>query len=257
MTLLQSLEQLVLRGFYRWGLPGLQKSLKPTSVRLASFGLRWVSFVFPLATLGVRQLPIRSILDVGANRGQFAQRITAVFPQAQIYCFEPLPAAFAELERWAKSRPQQARALSVALGERAGSLEMHWHLNHDGSSSFLQTTTLSETLYPMTERQERLAVPMSTLDQAVAELPPLEKEILIKLDVQGYEDRVIRGGRETFRQAKVCIAEINLDVLYDEQASFKDIFVLLDELGYRYAGSLKQRYARDGHVIWLDAVFIK
>ncbi len=77
------------------------------------------------------------------------------------------------------------------------------------------------------------------------------------MDVQGYEDRVIRGGIETFRKAKACITEINLDVLYDNQARFKDIFVLLDDLGYRYTGNCKQRYASDGHVIWLDALFIK
>ena len=82
-------------------------------------------------------------------------------------------------------------------------------------------------------------------------------EIVIKMDVQGYEDRVIRGGRETFAKAKAVILEVCLDPLYEHQANFKEIMVLLDDLGFHYAGNLDQNCDKDGHVIFLDAVFVK
>jgi hypothetical protein len=99
---------------------------------------------------------------------------------------------------------------------------------------------------------------MTTLDGIVSELPaPLLPEVLIKLDVQGYEDRVIKGGIKTFRLSRACIVEICLDPLYEGQPTFTGICQSLHELGYRYAGNLYQTLADDGHVIFLDAVFMK
>jgi hypothetical protein len=50
--------------------------------------------------MGLRNLPINTVIDVGANLGQFAQEISEVFPHARIHCFEPLPNANQELLRW-------------------------------------------------------------------------------------------------------------------------------------------------------------
>jgi len=99
---------------------------------------------------------------------------------------------------------------------------------------------------------------MNTLDNAIDQLNmSLVSEMLIKLDVQGYEDRVIMGGKRTFATAKACILEICLDKLYGDQADFKEITELLYELGFKYAGNLNQIPADDGHVIYIDAVFVK
>lgn len=57
--------------------------------------------------------------------------------------------------------------------------------------------------------------------------------------------------------AKVCISEVDFDVLYDGQCTFKDILSLLDALDYRYVGNLDQVYGNDGHVIFADAMFIR
>src|SRR5919202_5683403 len=57
--------------------------------------------------LGLGRLPIRTIVDVGANRGQFAREALAFFPQAHLYCFEPQTEAFAELQQWAARCPGQ------------------------------------------------------------------------------------------------------------------------------------------------------
>jgi hypothetical protein len=38
--------------------------------------------------------PVRAIIDAGANTGQFARMIEKIFPEANIYCFEPLGEGF-------------------------------------------------------------------------------------------------------------------------------------------------------------------
>jgi len=51
-----------------------------------------------ISLLGLRNIPIRTAIDVGANTGQFARMIENVFPESKIYSFEPLPEAYKELK---------------------------------------------------------------------------------------------------------------------------------------------------------------
>ena len=208
--------------------------------------------------LGTNNLPIRTIIDVGANTGQFAKMISKIFTEAKIYSFEPLPEPFEELMQWAVQQRGRVKAFNLALGETERETKMFSHVDHSSSSSFLRTTDTCKELYPFIQKQAFASVKQTTLDNWVKSLTKsLISETLIKLDVQGYEDRVIRGGQETFEMAKACILEVNLDSLYEDQATFKNIFMLLYDLGYRYVGNQNQTYADDGHVIFIDAVFVK
>jgi len=208
--------------------------------------------------LGLRNLPIRTIIDVGANKGQFARMISKLFQNAHINCFEPMPDLLKKLKEWAESQKGRVKVFNYALGDSEGTVEMFSHIEHSPSSSLLRTTEICERLYPFTKKQTAISVKSTTLDKAMANLSePLIADILIKLDVQGYEDRVIRGGTETFHKARACIVEVCLDKLYENQATFKNISFLLHDMGFRYAGNLEQVYNKDGHVIYIDAVFVK
>jgi FkbM family methyltransferase len=208
--------------------------------------------------LGIRQLPIQTIIDIGANEGHFARYMNRLFPLAKIHAFEPLPLPFVKLSRWAKQHPQKIWTYNLALGDKREKVTINSHLYFHPSSSILPTTALCESTFPMVKKQEKVIVSQSTLDQEMAPIDPLTMgTILIKLDVQGYEDRVIRGGQKLFAQATACIVEISLDLLYEQQAQFRDIFSLLDHLGYTYAGNLDQILGRDGQVRYLNAVFLK
>lgn len=209
--------------------------------------------------LGLRNLPIKTVIDVGANKGQFAKYIKPLFPEAHLYCFEPLPEPFKELKKWAeKYRNEKITAFNLALGDNEGTLEMYSPVEHSPSSSFLKTTKICESLYPFTKKKVSIPAKMMTLDKWLRSLSnPLAPEILIKMDVEGYEDRVIQGGRGTFSNAKACILEISLDQLYEDQATFKNISFLLYDFKYHYVGNLNQVYANDGHVVYIDALFVK
>jgi len=225
---------------------------------LAGFDIIRFSRKKRISFLGLRDFPIKTIIDVGANAGQFARMISKAFPLANLYCFEPLPDAYKKLSEWANTQDKRVKVFNNALGESHGSTRMFYHSHYSLSSSLLKTTETCENLYPFTEKQNPISVELTTLDKVISGLSePLTPEILIKLDVQGYEDRVIRGGPETFRKAKACILEVCLEQLYENQASFKDLFLLLNDLGYVYRGNLNQAYSDKGNVISIDAVFAK
>jgi len=205
--------------------------------------------------LGLKTFGLRSVLDVGAHAGQFARFARRSFPGAALYCFEPLPAPFAQLSAWART-VSDVHPLNLALGDHEHSAKMFVHTQHSYSSSLLKSTELSSQLFPMTAAQQETTILVKRLDDVAPTLAPaLSGPTLIKLDVQGFEGRVIRGGQETFKRAQACIAEVSLDTLYEQQSTFKEIFDALYALGFEYAGNFDQIYATDGHVIYLDAVF--
>jgi FkbM family methyltransferase len=237
----------------------LIKQLIKKAFRAVGLEVMYLSRTPEHTLLGLRHLPVRSIIDVGANSGQFARKIAPVFPEARIYTFEPLSEPFQELERWADAQPPgQVTAFNVALGDTEGTVEILHCVDASPSSSLLESTAVQRTLYPFTANQVRIPVTLKTLDHFLEDGSiHLVPDLLIKLDVQGYEDRVIRGGQATFRQARACVLEVGLDPLYERQADFQELLLLLSELGFRYAGNLDQVYARDGHVVYIDALFVK
>ena len=211
-----------------------------------------------ITLLGLNNSHFRTVIDVGANTGQFASRISGFFPNANIYCFEPLPDPFAVLETWSKKTNGRVTPFNMAIGDKEGEVEMFLHEDHSPSSSMLTTTKLTEEYYPFTKSQRRIRVKQSKLDVALVDARiELVPKTLIKMDVQGYEDRVLAGGANTFAEASACVLEVCLDRLYEDQATFKELLMLLDSYRYRYVGNLEQSYADDGHVIYIDAVFLK
>ena len=182
----------------------------------------------PKQTLcGLRSLPIQTVIDVGANTGQFARQISKIFPQAKMYCFEPLPEPFKALERWALEQNGRAKAFNFALGENEGTVEMCFHTKHSPSSSLLASTDIVKTYFPLTESQTPMRVKLTTLDNALSSIIRLLKpEILVKLDVQGYEDRVLRGGPKTLSMAAACVLEVSVDTLYNGPADFRELIML-------------------------------
>lgn len=207
--------------------------------------------------LGLSKLNIATVIDIGANVGQFAKKAELIFPNAVFYCVEPVPPVFEKLKAWASNEAKvKVNTFNVALGDHEGEIEMLFHDDFSPSSSILHTTHTAESLYPVMKSQKRIPVRLTMLDRLLEQVD-LKHDVLIKMDVQGFEDRVIRGADNILKQAKAVIVEISLDTLYESQATFKDIFNLMDARGFHYAGALDQKYGRDGHVIFMDAVFAR
>jgi FkbM family methyltransferase len=208
--------------------------------------------------LGLRNRKVALILDIGANEGQFASWISGIFPAATVVCFEPVGAPFAKLSAWAVTTGGRVEAVQVALGDTEGEVALEVHVDHTPSSSMLHRTETSVSLYPHTEQVKRELVRQRRLDDVVEELGLLRGEVgdvLVKLDVQGYEDRVLRGAETTMRRSRYCLIEANLDALYEGQVTFRGLVDALDDLGFEYRGNIEQAFAPDRHVAYVDALF--
>lgn len=197
----------------------------------------------------------RAILDIGANTGQFAVAAHAIFPEAAIYSFEPLPDCFAMLRK-NMSHTEKFRAFNLGLGAARAELEFN-RSSFAPSSSFRKMATLHTRTYPWTAGGEKIRVQVEALD-TVAENLELPEPILLKLDVQGFEDQVLLGGQRTVRRAAILIVETSFETLYEGQPLFGDIYRTLTEWGFAYKGSLEQSLdPATGRALFADSVFLK
>jgi FkbM family methyltransferase len=202
-----------------------------------------------------RQLGIRTVVDIGANVGQFAEAARQAFPRAALHCFEPLPDCFAQLAR-RFGRAAEVHLYDVALADQPHVSSM-FRDSFSPSSSLLEMDVLHEREFPWTSGGERVTVRVSTLDAALGEVR-LATPLLVKIDVQGAENLVIAGGRATLAQAAVAIVETSFEPLYKGQPLFNEIYDRMCREGFVYRGSLAQLTSpRDGRVLQADSVFVR
>lgn len=205
-------------------------------------------------TFWLRNMGINTILDVGANTGQFAKSIHQVFPDATIYSFEPLKDCYEELIANFKD-VDNFQAFNLALGDETGQVEIN-HNEFSPSSSFLPLATLHKDSFPFAQKERIQKVEIARLDDIATHLK-LKEPILVKLDVQGFEDKVISGGLQVISQASILIVELSVELLYEGQPLFGDIYKTLVNLGFRYRGNYDQLLdPNDGKVLQIDGIFI-
>lgn len=176
----------------------------------------------------------KSVVDVGANRGQFALFALHRFPSAKLYCFEPLPDARETLESVLRHR-SEVKIFPVALGSRSGAAAMHVSRRED-SSSLLRPTARQTEAFPGTEEVRRTDVQLARLDDLLPTDGGPPRPCLLKIDVQGNELEVIRGGLASLELVDEILVECSFAELYEGQAQAADVVALLRDRGFTLAG---------------------
>jgi hypothetical protein len=111
------------------------------------------------------------------------------------------------------------------------------------------------TEFPGIAADDRIQVEVTRLDDYVRE-HSLPQPDLIKIDVQGYEDRVLRGGPMTIGKAKYCVIEMSMLPLYEGGPLFDDIYGMMRTMGFRLVGITGDLRGRSGRQLQADGIFV-
>lgn len=196
-----------------------------------------------------------NILDIGANIGRFSITAHAVYPDARIIAFEPLPSCFQSVVKVANHIPKCV-ALNIALGVTEGELEM-FENEFSPSSSILSLSDTHKDAFPFAKKGKRVPIKIRTLDSVVSEMQ-ISGSMLIKIDVQGFENKVIQGGIETIKNADVVLIELSYEELYKDQPLFEDINSQLVSMGFHFKGTMSQMaHPSNGRYIDADCFFVR
>jgi FkbM family methyltransferase len=203
----------------------------------------------------LQKYDIKTVVDIGANEGQFATDFTAIFPSAQFHCFEPLDVPFTLLKkRFIKNK--NVTVYNFALGEKEEELVMNLN-EFTPSSSFLKMNENHTTSFSHAVNTRQCNIHVKRLDDIAASLN-LTEPFLVKIDVQGFEDKVLAGGLNTVKDATIIIVEVSFKELYENQPLFDKIYQTVTNLGFRYGGNFEQLLSPiTNEVLQADALFIK
>ena len=198
---------------------------------------------------------IDCVLDVGANSGQYGHELRRHLGfGGRIVSFEPLSAAFAQLQRRAAADPGWD-VHNLALGDAEGSQQIHIAGNLE-SSSLLPMLPLHAEAAPHSAYQGMETIRVQTLDALFERVRGTARSMYLKIDTQGYEGRVLRGAAESLAHIDTVQVEMSLAPLYDGQPSFGALYAQMEALGYTLV-AVENNFGdpRTGQLLQIDGIF--
>lgn len=203
----------------------------------------------------IKDYNIDLIIDIGANIGQSTLSFDMAFPRTKIVAFEPIPSCYQEIKLKTINK-SNIEVYNEGLGDSNGNLFFEEN-DFSPSSSFLTLSEKHIEAYPITKNSNKIEVKVSTLDSYAKEFED-NNNILLKIDVQGYEDKVLDGATEILKKTKVILIELSFDILYINQPTFDDIYKKLIDKGFVFNGILEQSFNLEtGEPIQADCLFLK
>lgn len=197
---------------------------------------------------------IDTVLDIGANAGQFGRELRDLGYRGRIVSFEPLTEAFQRLQANARG-DRDWRVLNLALGDVKGTQKLHQAANSE-SSSLLEMLPLHLEAAPHSRYRGEETVRVETLDAVFDEVCQGARNIYLKIDTQGYEAQVLRGAARSLERIDTIQIEMSLAPLYAGQALFGDLHADLGARGYVLVGAENNfGDARTGHLLQIDGIF--
>ncbi|HJO35366.1 MAG TPA: FkbM family methyltransferase [Gammaproteobacteria bacterium] len=196
--------------------------------------------------------PVATVVDIGANRGQFALAARHCFPAGQIVSFEPL-AGPAALWRAVFVGDGRARLIEAAVGPEPGEARIHLSARDD-SSSLLPITERQNTLFPGTAEAGTATIRVVRLAEALP-AADIEAPALLKLDVQGFELQALAGCEDLLTHFAWVYVECSFVELYAGQSFADEVIGWLRELDLHVSGVYNTAYDADGAAVRADFLF--
>lgn len=192
------------------------------------------------------KLPV-TLFDVGANVGQTITSFLHTFPECRIYSFEPSPSSFETLKS-TFGRDSRCHLENLALGDQVAILPFQVTQDYSVNDSLLEPSWGAKA--------KKVMVQVFTLDQYCRE-HGIEIIDSLKIDTQGYDLNVLRGGSRMLGEKRIraCSGKLTFTCMYKDQPSHIDILSFSEKFGYRLIGFYEQTY-RHNQLIYANALFV-
>jgi len=193
-----------------------------------------------------------TIVDIGANRGQFSLAARRWSSNSEIFAFEPLePPSIVFLKLF--SHDPRTTLHQAAIGPRRDRLKMHVS-RKDDSSSLLEITPLQIAISPGTEEVIQCEIEIGPLSDYLSSTD-IKAPALLKLDVQGYEALALQGCESLIDCFDTVYCECSFVEFYAGQALAAEIIQQLADKGFYLNGLYNPATDPDSRVLQADFLF--
>jgi len=196
---------------------------------------------------------IKLVFDVGANTGQTAKQLSARFPEADIYCFEPVMPTFHDLQAETASL-ERVKHFPFGFSDKESSqsiflqLESGWNSVSKNKDAGLGTTE----------------VRLETIDGFCAANNVQHVDIM-KTDTEGHDLSVLRGAYGMLSQGRIAAiyAEVGFYREDTGHAVFCDVLEFLQGVGFQFFGLYEQdsivfvEHPVQPRFPWTNALFLQ
>lgn len=197
-----------------------------------------------------------TVVDVGANQGQFAVAVSRFYPRARIYSFEPVPDTFQKLKAFT-AHMSQIEVFNFGLGSDTGNIDFYQN-EHSHASSALRISDIQVKELPETAHTHTITVPIKRLDE-VAKSFHFEKQnpTLLKLDVQGFEKEVLNGAQQFIDQVDYLLFEASFVPMYEGEPLFSEMHAYVTSLGFRLMGPVGALEGSGQRILQMDMLYAR
>lgn len=204
----------------------------------------------------LRYNKISTILDIGANTGQYAYYTRKAGYQNRIISFEPLSEAYHLLDSFAQRDPQWD-VVKAAIGDKDGEIIMNISQNLQ-SSSILEIMDSHLDAAPESAYKGKEKVKIFKIDSIVNEYTDNLDTTFLKIDTQGYEKHVLSGAEETLKQIKGLRLELSFVELYQGETLFREMVNYVMDMGFTIC-SVEPGFnnTTTGQLLQTDVVFYR
>jgi FkbM family methyltransferase len=193
---------------------------------------------------------VGSLIDVGANKGQFSLVVRSRFPNAEIHAFEPQETEF---QIFRSVVAGSVKHYTVALGAEPATAKFYVASRADSSSLFKPSKD-HERVAGVTVSSST-TVPVVRLSDVI-DVRTLTAPVLMKLDVQGGELDVLKGAADMLPFVDAIYTEASFVSLYERQPLAGEIIGFLAEHGFALRGVFNHSVIPEVGPLQADFLFV-
>jgi FkbM family methyltransferase len=198
---------------------------------------------------------INVVLDVGANHGQYASGLRKAGYRGRIVSFEPLAAEYRALSA-AAAGDAAWKTMNCAVGDVDGFTEINISGGYTQVSSLLEMLPSAVERRPIWKTTEKEKIEVRRLDSVFDSLCSAEDRVMLKIDTQGYEKRVLDGAEKVLPRIALLQLEMSLIPLYQGETLFHEMCPFLARKGFQLvAVEPGMNDEKTGRLFQLDGIF--
>lgn len=235
-----------------------KKIYKSIILIFKKFGIKISRYIYPSYIKIINNNGITVILDVGANSGQFGKILREHGYKNKIISFEPTEVAHKNLVKSSFKDDNWIVHQRVAVGDENKKVRINVAGNNGESSSILQMGQTHKESAPHALYISEESVDQITIDSIFEKYITKNDNIMLKIDVQGYEDRVLDGIKDNIDKVDLIKLEMSLVNLYQGDKLFNYYISRLEPLGFKiWDLEPGHRNKSNGRLFQFDALFVK
>jgi FkbM family methyltransferase len=222
-------------------------------VREHSLGIAHGEYILQqLVTL----LRVDMVFDIGGNTGQYGLQLRRnIGYLGPLFSFEPMPHA-ADRIRFAARGDNAWQVRECAVDNVRGLAKFNIMSGDQFSSLLPPSKEFQGRFYGQHTVQKVVDVEVITLADAVAAAPSFSRGLL-KLDTQGTELRLLRGGVDSLSVFPAIQTEVGFQSLYEGESSYAEVVDQLDQWGYKLCALFPNNQGHFPHLLEMDAIFLR